>query len=78
MNAIRLIEEIKSDSIKVDIPPEFNSKTVEIIILPFDEAADGEHGLSEQLLEAPTLTDDELSEFERVRDWMNSWNVKEF
>ena len=31
--------------------------------------------LQSVLLAAPTLTDDELSEYENVREWMNQWHA---
>ena len=77
MNVIRRIEDVKSGSIKIDLPDDFHAKRVEIIILPVENSENGQ-GLPELLLEAPTLTDNELHEYNRVRDQMSQWNVKEF
>ncbi len=60
----------------IDLPLDFPSQKVEIIILPIEE--EKEQGLSDLLLDAPTLSDDELKEFERVREWMSKWNINEF
>ena len=34
--------------------------------------------LAEILLEAPTLTDEELAEYDRIREWMSEWKPSEF
>ncbi len=78
MNAIRKIEDVKSGSIKIDLPADFQAKRVEIIILPIDESENGRQDLKDLLLEAPTLTEDELKEYKSIRDWMSKWNVSEF
>ncbi len=44
-------------------PMEFSAKKVEIFILPFDDTDIGELDLQDLLLDAPTITDDELQEF---------------
>jgi len=69
MNAIRKIEDVKSGSIKIDLPADFQGKRVEIIILPIDESENGRQNLQDLLLEAPTLTEDELQEYKSIRDW---------
>ena len=33
--------------------------------------------LQELLLSAPTLTEQEVQEFQRVRDWMSQWHVND-
>lgn len=78
MNVIRKIEEVKSGTIKIDLPNNFHAKKVEIIILPIEESGDGRQSLQDLLLEAPTITDDELQEYNKIREWMNKWNVTEF
>jgi hypothetical protein len=78
MVAIRKIQDVKSGAVIIDLPADFHARKVEIIILPIEESSDGEQNLQDLLLEAPTLTDGELQEYERVRDWMSQWNVKEF
>lgn len=78
MIAIRQIQDVKSGAVKINLPADFHAKKVEIIILPIEESTNGEQSLQDLLLDAPTLTDDELYEYERVRDWMSQWNVNEF
>jgi hypothetical protein len=78
MIAIRQIQKVKSGSINISLPPDFDNKQVEIIILPIDEDNGKTLNIQALLLTAPTLTDDELRGFETVREWMNQWNVKDF
>ena len=78
MIAIREIQEVKSGTVTIDLPNNWRVKKVEIIILPIEERSNEEKSLSELLLEGPTLTDDELQEYETVREWMNQWHVEEF
>jgi len=78
MIAIRQIKEVKSGSITIDLPSNFHAKQVEIIILPIEEKPIEEQTVQDLLLSAPTLTDDELLEFQRVREWMNKWDVKTY
>jgi len=78
MNAIRQIKEVKAGAITIDLPDGFSAKKVEIFILPFDDTDGEEQNLQDLLLDAPTIGDDEVQEFNRVRDWMSQWNVKTF
>jgi hypothetical protein len=78
MIAIREIQEVKSGSVTVKLPPSFNGQRVEIIILPVDDLFNGSQDLQELLLAAPTITDEELQEFQTVRAWMNEWRVQDF
>ncbi|RMH94050.1 MAG: hypothetical protein D6681_13530 [Calditrichaeota bacterium] len=78
MIALRRIEEVKSGSITIKLPPDFLAKKVEIIILPFDDFKDRKQKLLDLLLEAPTLTEEEVQEYRRVREWITQWNIKEF
>jgi len=78
MNAIRQIKEVKAGAITIDLPDGIPAKKVEIFILPYDDTNGGVQNLQDLLLDAPTITDDELQEFNRVRDWMSQWNVKVF
>lgn len=77
MNAIRQIQTVKSGSVTVSLPPEFDMKQVEIIVLPLDEFGEAQN-LQSLLLAAPTLTDDELQEFDNVREWMSQWHLNRF
>jgi len=54
------------------------AKQVEVIILPVEETRTNNQKIRELLLQAPTLTNDEVENYNQVRDWMNSWKVKEF
>jgi len=78
MIAIRQIHEVKSGAVIVALPVDFNAKRVEIIILPLEENNGGAQNLQELLLAAPTITDEEAQEYEKVREWMSQWNVNDF
>lgn len=78
MIAIRQIHTIKSGAITIQIPADFPSKQVEIIVLPVEEKKGKAKDLRELLLAAPTLTEVESQEFEKVREWMNRWQVNDF
>ena len=78
MIAVRKFQDVKSGEIKVHLPADFHAKKVEIIILPVDESPKGEQSLQELLLDAPTLTDNEIKEFGIIRDRMNEWKIEEF
>lgn len=78
MIAIRQIQEVKSGTVTVALPAEFHGQRVEIIILPLAESSGGAQNLKDLLLTAPTLTEAELQEFEKVREWMSQWNVNGF
>ncbi len=78
MIAIRQIQEVKSGAVTVALPVDFHDKRVEIIILPIEESHGGAQGLQDLLLAAPTLTEHELQEYEKVREWMSQWNVNDF
>jgi hypothetical protein len=71
MSAIRQIKEVESGTVTIDLPDGFSAKKVETFILPLDDTNGGEQSLQDLLLNAPTITDDELHEFNRVRDWMS-------
>ncbi|MCI0692352.1 hypothetical protein L0337_10165 [candidate division KSB1 bacterium] len=78
MIAIRQIQEVKSGAVTVALPVDFHAKRVEIIILAIEESNNGAQNLQDLLLAAPTLTDDELQDYEKVREWMSQWNVNDF
>lgn len=69
MNAIREVQEVKSGTVTIDLPNDWDAKEVEIIIRPLKNRSNNGKSLSELLLEGPTLTDDELRDYERVREW---------
>ncbi len=66
MEAIKRIEKIKNGQIVIDLPPDFEAKEVEVTILPL-KPVPSKKELLELLLNAPTLTEKELEEFEKVR-----------
>lgn len=78
MIAIRQIHDVKSGAVTLALPVDFHGKRVEIIVLPIEESHNGAQNLQDLLLAAPTLTDDELQEYDKVREWMNQWNVNDF
>jgi hypothetical protein len=78
MIAIRQIQEVKSGAVTVALPVDFYARQVEIIILPMEESNGGAQNLQELLLAAPTLTDDESQEYEKVREWMSQGNGNGF
>ena len=78
MTVITKIMDVQSGSIKIDLPPEFHNKKVEIIILPIEESKNSGQSLQELLLAAPTLSDAELQEYDDVRKPIDKWIVNEF
>lgn len=78
MNSIKKIEDVKSSTITIDLPADFQAKRVEIIISPIDESENERQSLQDLLLEAPILTDHELHEYSNIKDWMSKWNAVEF
>lgn len=77
METYKSIQEVKSNSIHVELPLEFHAKKVEVTISAVHEANRDLTALQKVLLEAPTLTDDELEQFDIARKWMNQWNSHE-
>jgi hypothetical protein len=73
MYSIRQTQDVKNGMFTVVLPPHFNAKRVNIIIFPIKEETDRKisENLQELLLTAPTLSDNELQEFETIREWMN-------
>ena len=82
MVAIREFHDVISGRVPVDLPSDFKATRVEIIVLPIEESdkhAENAPGtLQALLLTAPTLTADELLEYERVQEWMTEWSVADF
>ena len=82
MFAIRQIQAVKFGVVTIALPAAFQAKRVEIIVLPIDdldnEIQQPHQALQSVLLAAPTLTDDELSEYENVQEWMNQWHAIDF
>ncbi len=79
MFAIKEVLDIQGGIVTIRLPNDFPSTRAEIIVLPVEEASTSkQQSLQEVLLNAPTLSDEELRPFEDVREWINQWNVKEF
>lgn len=82
MFAIRQIQAVTSGVVTIALPATFQAKRVEIIVLPIDdldnEMQEPFQALQSTLLAAPTLTYDELSQHENVREWMNQWRAIDF
>lgn len=80
MFPIRQTQDVKDGMVTVVLPPRCNAKRVNIIIFPVKEETD--HGISQELQEllinAPTLSDEELQEFKNIREWMNQWEIQDF
>jgi hypothetical protein len=79
MQALKLQSHIGNDGVlTIQLPEDFWDKDLEVIVLYPEEQQKNEQNLKELLLQAPTLTDEELKNFNDVREWMNKWRVKEF
>jgi hypothetical protein len=78
MIAIRQIHEIHAGTVTVTVPANFPATRAEIIILPMEEIKEPPHHLQHILLNAPTLSEEELQPFLDVREWMNQWPVNNF
>lgn len=78
MVALRQIQEVKAGAIVIQLPAHFQAKRVEVIIMPIDEKDESKSAFETLLLTAPTLTDVEIEEFQKARDWMNTWTVNGF
>lgn len=78
MIAVRSVQEVKDGAVTVHLPLHFADKRVEVIILPLEEDDSEPAQLQRLLLTAPTMSEDELQEFARAREWMNQWAVNGF
>jgi hypothetical protein len=78
MIAIRQIQEIHAGTVTVTVPANFPATRAEIIILPIEDVKESPQHLQHVLLNAPTLSEEELQPFLDVREWMNQWNVNNF
>ncbi len=87
MFAIREIQDVIAGTVTVTLPPAFLAKRVEVIVLSVDDIendaledipSNTTQSLQALLLAAPTLTDDEVKEYENVREWMAEWRVTNY
>jgi len=77
-SAIRQIQEVHAGTVTVTVPANFSAMRAEVIIVPIEDVADCSQHLQQSLLNAPTLSEEELQPFIDVREWMNQWNVNPF
>ena len=75
MDALRFFSVIKDRKITLDIPPDFTSENVEIIILPLKNK---KGKLKELLLEGPVWSEEDIEEIEKVSEGFRNWKIKEF
>jgi len=66
MIAVQTIENVGQGPLVIDIPTDFYSQKVEVTIRIIKDIAGIKPTLQELLLEAPTLTDDELERYSRL------------
>ena len=76
MNALRKVVDIKAGKLVIDIPPDFATSKVEVIILPIEGTTSEITEFQKLLLNAPTLTDDEFGHFTQVKEQLSQWDVK--
>jgi hypothetical protein len=77
MIAVRSVQDIVAGAVTVKLPSNFPGRRVEVIVLPLEESEQEHQELERLLLNAPTLTEDELRGFAQVRNWMSQWTVSE-
>lgn len=75
MDALRFFSVIKDRKIILDIPPNFTSENVEIIILPLKNK---KGKLKELLLEGPVWSEEDVKEIEKVGEGLRRWKIEEF
>lgn len=78
MDTIRRIADVKSGSVRIDLPANFRAGKVEITIRSIENQDNGTESLEDLLLAAPTITDDELKKYNDVRESMSKWQLQEF
>ena len=78
MIAVRRIQDVIAGAVTIRLPAHFSAKRVEVIILPVDEDEQETGQLQRLLLTAPTMSEDDLREFDQVRNWMSQWTIDEF
>ena len=78
MIALREVHQVESDTITITLPAEFHAKRVEVVVRSLEEPSVAAQQLKEYLLTAPTLSDEELENYNEVRKWMNQWAVPDF
>ena len=77
MQAIRKYCEVHNGKVVVNIPKDFNSKKVEVIIIAEKgEKKASKEELTELLLKGPTWSEEELKAFNDSRDHFNKWRTE--
>lgn len=75
MNALRFFSIIKDKKITIDIPPDFISKNVEIIILPLQPK---KKNIEDLLLEGPVWSEEDIANIKAMRKEFKNWKIEEF
>lgn len=77
MQAIRKYCEVHNGKVVINIPKNFTSKKVQIIILPAEEEKkSSKKELTELLLKGPTWSEEELKAFNDSREHFNKWRTE--
>lgn len=72
MFAIKQVQAIQGGVVTIRLPQDFPSTRAEIIVLPVEELSGRQQqSLQQILLDAPTLTNEDLRPFEEIRERMN-------
>lgn len=72
MQIIREFRIVKNNQITIDLPEYFNTREVEIIILPVENKKEK---FREILLQGPVLSEEEIARIEETREWFNQWQI---
>ena len=78
MIAVRKLLDKKSGQNKSKLPNESPVKKMDKITLAFKGSFDRGQNLNGLLLVAPTLNDNDLQEYEIIKERMSQWNIEEF
>ncbi|MCH8319146.1 MAG: hypothetical protein IIA88_11750, partial [Bacteroidetes bacterium] len=69
--------EVHNGKVVVNIPKDFNSKKVEVIIIAEkEEKKSSKQELTELLLKGPTWSEEELKAFNEAREHFNKWRTE--
>lgn len=78
MQALREIKNVKDRKVVIDLPDDFRSEKVEVIVLPYVQKDTETKKLSEILMEGPVLEEDDIKAFLAVREDMKKWKPEKF
>ncbi|OHD13670.1 MAG: hypothetical protein A2086_01120 [Spirochaetes bacterium GWD1_27_9] len=80
LSAIREHLQVIDNKIIINLPKNFPSKYVEVIVIPDENKI--EQNTNKELLNllknGPTLNEEDFKEYNEVKQWMNSWKIEEF